>query len=368
MTIEKFPLLDLSLDQLEEYLDKQGWAASHADRILRWVYHKLVTSFEEMSELPSALKQQLAESASLVTMKPLDEKISTYDQTHKVLFELDDGKTIESTLMIYRKPGLSRVRRTVCVSSQVGCPIGCSFCATGQQGFERNLRPGEILEQILFFWRLIRSGSGESVPGSPLPRITNIVFMGMGEPLANYDNVRQAIHILNSSEGFGLGLRQITLSTSGLVPQIKQLEADSLQAELAVSLHAATDAVRNQLVPVNARYPLSQLIPACKEYSARKKCRIFYEYALFDGINDSETEARNLVCLLVGQDCSVNLILPNPISTMAFQPSSMEQALVFQKIIIAGGIRCMIRLSKGVDVDGGCGQLKSRNLNNAKQI
>jgi 23S rRNA (adenine2503-C2)-methyltransferase len=367
MTIKKFPLLDLSLDQLEEYLDTQGWAMAHADRTMRWVYHKLATSFEMMTDLPSALKQQLAESASLVTLKPVDEKLSNYDQTRKVLFELDDGKTIESTLMIYSKPGVSRVRRTICVSSQVGCPIGCGFCATGQQGFERNLRTGEILEQILFFWRLISSGSVESVPGSPLPRITNVVFMGMGEPLANYENVRQAIHILNSSEGLGLGLRQITLSTSGLVPQIKQLEKDSLQVELAVSLHAATDAVRNRLVPVNARYPLAQLIPVCREYSSRKKCRIFYEYALFDGINDSETQARNLVSLLVDQDCSVNLILPNPTSTSLFQPSSMERALVFQKIIIAGGIRCMIRLSKGVDIAGGCGQLKSRYLNNAEQ-
>jgi 23S rRNA (adenine2503-C2)-methyltransferase len=360
MRITKFQLLDLSLDQLQEYLDKQGWSISHADRIMRWVYHKLATSFETMADLPSTLRQKLAESANLVTLKPLDERISTCDQTRKVLFELEDGKTIESTLMVYSKPGVSRVRRTICVSSQVGCPIGCGFCATGQQGFERNLRPGEILEQILYFWRLLRTDSEERGLPSPSPRITNVVFMGMGEPLANYDNVRQAIRILNSPEGLGLGMRQITLSTSGLVPQIKQLEEDSLQVELAVSLHAASDAVRNRLVPVNARYPLTQLMPACKEYSARKKCRIFYEYALFDGINDSEIEAQNLVNLLRGQDCSVNLILPNPTPNPEFQPSSMARTLVFQKRVIAGGIRCMIRVSKGADIAGGCGQLKSR--------
>jgi 23S rRNA (adenine2503-C2)-methyltransferase len=307
-----------------------------------------------------------AESADLVTLKPLGELISADGQTRKMLFELDDGKTIESTLMVYLKPGVSRVRRTVCVSSQVGCPIGCGFCATGQQGFERNLRPGEIIEQILYFRRSVLTGPPEETSGAPQSQITNVVFMGMGEPLANYDNVRQAISTLNSPKGLGLGTMQVTLSTAGLVPRIRQLAGDNLQTELAVSLHAATDEVRNRLVPLNEKYPLAQLILACREYSAQKNCRIFYEYALFDGINDAEIDAGNLVNLLQGQDCSVNLILANTTSNRAFQPSSVERALAFQKRVIAGGIRCMIRVSKGVDINAGCGQLKSRRITNMK--
>jgi 23S rRNA (adenine2503-C2)-methyltransferase len=307
-------------------------------------------------------KQKPADSADLVNLKPLEELISTDGQTRKVLFELVDGKTIESTFMIYQKPGVSRVRRTVCVSSQVGCPIGCGFCATGQQGFERNLRPEEILEQILYFRRSLHTGPPEESFRATQPRITNVVFMGMGEPLANFDNVRQAIGTLNSPKGLGLGTMQVTLSTVGLVPRIRQLAGENLQMELAVSLHAATDEVRNRLVPINEKYPLAELIPACREYSVKKKCRIFYEYSLFDGINDAEIEAGRLVSLLQGQDCSVNLILANPTSSRTFQPSSMERALVFQKRVIAGGIRCMIRASKGADIAAGCGQLKSRHL------
>jgi 23S rRNA (adenine2503-C2)-methyltransferase len=303
-----------------------------------------------------------AESPDLVTLKPLEELVSSDGQTRKVLFELVDGRTIESALMIYQKPGVNRIRKTVCVSSQVGCPIGCGFCATGQQGFERNLRPEEIIEQILYFRRSLHTGTADESFRAAQPQITNVVFMGMGEPLANYDNVRQTIGTLNSPKGLGLGTMQVTLSTAGLVPRIRQLAGDNLQMELAVSLHAATDEVRSRLVPLNEKYPLEELIPACREYSVQKKCRIFYEYALFNGINDAETDAGSLVSLLQGQDCSVNLILANPTSRGTFQPSSRERALAFQKRVIAGGIRCMIRLSKGADIAAGCGQLKSRHL------
>jgi 23S rRNA (adenine2503-C2)-methyltransferase len=366
--MEKIPLLDLSLIRLKEYLHEQGWSPAHAERIMWWIYRKLSTDFEEMTDLPSNLKGKLSESANLITLKPLKEKISSDGQTRKMLFELEDGKTIETSLMVFDKSGNSRVRKTICISSQVGCPIGCRFCATGQQGFERNLRTGEILEQILFFWRTVRADIEHNRSVAPPSRITNVVFMGMGEPLANYENVRQAIEILNSPRGLGLGIRQITLSTAGLVPFIRQMAGDNLQAELAVSLHAATDELRSRLVPINKKYNLSQLISACDDYANIKKCRIFYEYALFDGINDTDKDALDLVNLLRGQNCSVNLILANATSNMQFQASTREHAMQFQKTVIEGGIRCMTRASKGADIAAGCGQLKSRYLAKGAEV
>jgi len=307
-------------------------------------------------------EQKYAQIRSLISLRPLEEMISADGQTRKVLLELEDGKTIESALMVYSKPGSSRIRKTICVSSQVGCSIGCVFCATGKQGFERNLRPDEIIEQILYFQEVMPSGKSGESPLMPEFKVTNVVFMGMGEPLANYDNVKQAIGILNSPKGLGLGRRQITLSTVGLTPLIRQLAEDNLQMELAVSLHSAMDEVRNRLVPLNQKYPLEELIRTCREYSIKKKCRIFYEYALFSGVNDAEGDARALVSLIREHDCSVNLIIANPISGSVFHPTTIERALAFQKRVIHGGIRCMIRISKGTDIQAGCGQLKSRYL------
>ena len=202
----------------------------------------------------------------------------------------------------------------------------------------------------------------EPLKGKNRSWLTHVVFMGMGEPLANYDNVRQAIAILNSPKGMGLGFHQITLSTSGLVPQIHQLAGEGLQFQLAVSLHAANDKLRNRLVPINRKYPLDQLISACKEYTGKTGRNIFIEYALFDGVNDSIHNADELVVLLDGLKCSINLILGNPIPSSDFKPSSRETALTFQKKLITNGIRTMLRVSRGTDIEAGCGQLRSRNL------
>ena len=296
------------------------------------------------------------------TSEPIKEWISSDAQTRKVLFRLEDNNTIESTLMFFRNPGTGRERRTVCVSSQVGCAIGCNFCATGQQGFVRNLSAGEIIDQVLFFSRRFSENSKEPVKGKNQKWLTNVVFMGMGEPLANYDNVRQAITMLNSPKGMGLGFHHVTLSTSGLVPQIRQLAAENLQFQLAVSLHAANDELRNLLVPVNKKYPLDQLISVCKEYIGKTNRNIFIEYALFDGVNDSLHNADELVGLLDGLQCSINLILGNHVPSSDFQPSPRETALVFQKKLISTGIRTMLRVSRGADIEAGCGQLRSRNL------
>jgi 23S rRNA (adenine2503-C2)-methyltransferase len=355
-------ILDLSYAQLKEWLASIGEKAYRADQILKWAYQKSAVSFDEMSDIPQSLRLKLACSAVLTTLTPIENLVSANGQTRKILFRLDDGKTIESTLMSYPRSADVRERRTVCVSSQVGCPIGCCFCATGQQGFERNLRPGEIVEQVLFFMRYLRGSiSQQDVEMAQRP-ITNVVFMGMGEPLANYDNVRQAIVMLNSPKGLNLGVRQITLSTSGLVPQILKLAGEDLHLELAISLHAATDSLRTRLVPVNRKYPLAQLISACKEYFAKTGRRPTFEYALFDRVNDTPADADSLIRLLRDFNCSVNLIVGNPTACRDFGPTPMKAAVDFQKRLIAGGIRTMIRVSKGADIQAGCGQLRSRWL------
>ncbi len=303
----------------------------------------------------------------LAILEPLEERVSADTQTRKVLFRLEDGKTIESTLMFSRKSATGRERRTVCVSSQVGCSVGCHFCATGQQGFERNLSPGEIIHQVLFFMRRFGGESAEPEKKKSRGWLTNVVFMGMGEPLANYQNVRQAIAMLNSPKGMGLGFHQVTLSTIGLVPQIRQLAAEDLQFQLAVSLHAASDKLRNRLVPINKKYPLAELISACKEYAAKTGRKIFIEYALFDGVNDLLNDAEELALLLDGLGCSINLIPGNPARSYDFKPSSRETALAFQKKLIDSGIRTMLRVSRGADIEAGCGQLRSRWLDNQTQ-
>ena len=295
------------------------------------------------------------------SLEPLDERVSSDGLTRKLLFRLADGQTVESALMLSRTTS-GRERSTVCVSSQVGCAVGCPFCATGQQSFVRNLTPAEIVGQIEYFTQ--KYGSRTDSKGGA-GWLTNVVFMGMGEPLANYENVREAVVFLNSPKGMGLGARGVTLSTSGIAPQIRRLAGDNLLCELAVSLHAANDALRDRLVPINKKYPLGELIDACQEYNAKTGRNVYIEYALFDGINDSSSDAEALLRLLSELRCSVNLIPGNPTDTAVFKSSPREAALAFQRKLIAGGIRTMLRVSRGADIDAGCGQLRSRHQSQA---
>lgn len=350
-------ILDLSHTQLRELVHSLGEPAYRADQILWWVYKKLATSFEEMTDLPQTLRERLASIASLSRLEPVEVKTSVDGQTSKVLFRLNDDRTIESSFMLYGRSGSSRERRTVCVSTQVGCPIGCAFCATGQQGFERNLLAGEIVEQVLYFMRSTGEWTATELTRRP---VTNVVFMGMGEPLANYEAVRQSVEMLNSKWGLGLGARQIIISTVGLVPQIQRLARETIHVELAVSLHAANDELRNRLVPVNRKYPLKQLMAACREYFEMTGRRPTFEYALFKGINDSVGHARELTAFLMGFNCHVNLIAGNPTKSKEFTPSSKKTVLAFQKELTESGISNTLRLSKGVDIKAGCGQLRSR--------
>jgi 23S rRNA (adenine2503-C2)-methyltransferase len=353
-------LLDLNYAEVKTLLTSLGQKPFRADQLLNWTYTRLAGTFEEMSDLPVELRQKLAAAARIYSFSVVEEQNTSDGRTRKTLFKLTDGQTIESTLMFYENSGSGRERRTVCVSTQVGCAMGCLFCATGQQGFVRNLTSGEIIEQVLYFARQIdRQVIAEEREIERKP-ITNVVFMGMGEPLANYDNLRKAVEMLNFKRGLQLGVRQITLSTAGIVPMIKRLSDENWHLELAVSLHAANDKLRDRLMPVNRTYPLKQLIPACREYLDKTGRRPTFEYALFQGVNDSEDDARQLGSLLKGFNCSVNLIVGNPTAGWEYRSATLLQSQTFQKQLFAAGVFNTIRVSRGTDIEAGCGQLRSR--------
>jgi 23S rRNA (adenine2503-C2)-methyltransferase len=361
---EKTLLLDLTYNQLKELLTSWGEPSYRAGQIWGWLYRSLATDFREMTNLPRELRERLAEATRLQTMKPLDEMVSADGLTRKVLFALRDNQTIESVLMHYER------RHTTCISTQVGCPFGCVFCATGQSGFVRNLTPGEIVGQVLYFARKLREGMSNElrerkVALSLVPRhssLTNVVFMGMGEPLANYEATWQAIEALTHNEGFNLGARRITISTVGLVPGIRRLAEEGAQIGLAISLHAPTDELRDKLVPINRRYPLNQLVAACHHYTERTGRRISFEYALIHGINDSPEQARQLAQLVDGLLCHVNLIPLNPVPESPYQPSPQGRILAFQAELNRLKVPNTLRVERGVDIQAGCGQLRCQQM------
>ena len=343
---DQIALLDLTHAQLRELLTSWGEPSFRADQVWGWLYRSLVSDFNQMRNLPKELRARLGEAAYLQTLTPLAESVSADGLTRKVLFALRDGETIESVFMRYER------RRTVCVSTQVGCPVGCPFCATGQSGFARNLTAGEIVEQVLYFARQLMEEKGQG--------ISNVVIMGMGEPLLNYEATWQAIETLNDARGFGLGARRITLSTVGVVPGIQRLSREKLQVGLAVSLHAPTDRLRDRLVPLNRRYPLRRLMAACREYVQNTGRRITFEYALMEGINDSLEQAQRLAHLLQGLTCHVNLIPLNPTVGSPYQPTSRKMALAFQRELERQRIPTTMRVGRGIDIQAGCGQLRGR--------
>ena len=354
-------LTDLNIEEVNKLVTSLGEPAYRARQLLAWVYQRMAVSLDEMTDLPQSFRSKLAAQVTLHTLTPAHE-VKAKDGTVKVLFRLHDGKTVETALMKFVAQASAPVdkiksyRYTVCVSTQVGCPIGCPFCATGQQGFERNLTPGEIIDQVLYFARYLRDPSN----GREGERIDNIVFMGMGEPLSNYDALWQAIEMLNSPDGFGLSARSMTISTAGLIPGIKRLSGEKLQVGLAISLHAAENQLRDKLVPVNKKYPLEELIPACQEYFNRTGRRVSFEYALFNGVNDSLSQAQSLADLIQGMNCHVNLISANSTANQTLQPTPRSQVLAFQQALKDRGINCTLRQSRGQDIDAGCGQLRSR--------
>lgn len=349
-------LFDLTLTELTEWVVKQGQPAYRAKQIFHALYQRAADSFQGISDLPKDLRDQLRREFTLSTLSTAQAQHSA-DGTTKWLFKLSDGQLLETVLIP------AKARKTVCASTQVGCAYACAFCASGQAGLRRNLTPGEIVEQVLLVERsLMGSDPKRSFRGqTPLGfRVTNIVFMGMGEPLANYENLLKAIRILNAPEGFHLGARKITISTVGLVPMIERLTTEGLQIELSISLHAPNDTVRGTLMPVNRKYPIGELMKAAKAYVAATKRLITFEYILINDINDSLKEAKELVELLKGFKAKVNLIPCHPTPNTPWQRPAMARMRAFEQYLRQKGVVCTLRRSRGLDIEGACGQLRLR--------
>ena len=346
-TPSRTPVNALTLEEFKTALRGLGEPAYRARQVLDWLYAKRVSSFEEMTNLPAALRRNLAEQFGFDLLEPV-RKVGSEDTTQKFLFRLGDGSLIESVL-IPASPALygeGSDRRTICISSQVGCAYGCKFCASGLDGFSRNLHAGEIVGQFLRVEQL----SGE--------RISNIVFMGMGEPLANYDHFMRAVTILNAPWGVGLGARHMTVSTSGLAPNIRKLADQPLQIRLAISLHGATDEVRNQIMPVNRKHPLEELLDACAYYCDRKTQRITFEFILIDGVNDALEQATALARIARRLDAKINCIPYNDVEGLEWKRPSLRRQDAFMAVLERAGADATIRREKGHDIAAACGQLR----------
>jgi 23S rRNA (adenine2503-C2)-methyltransferase len=350
---DKQSLLDLSLPELTDYFTSLGQPAYRARQVWEWIYKRYAGDFDSMSSLPKELRARLAASATVDPLTPVTEIVSHARDTLKVLFRLHDGQTIEAVLMLYDD------RRTLCISSQAGCAMGCTFCATALGGLARNLTAGEIVAQVLYFARYLATPAALPLTEVTRPtHVTNVVLMGMGEPMHNYKNVWQALRRLTDAEAFGLGARHITLSTVGLAPMIDRMADEELQIGLAVSLHAPNDELRARLVPVNKAYPLDDLLAAVKRYTDKTHRRVTFEYALMRGINDSLELAQELASKLRPLLCHINLIPLNPIPDSKFQPTSDADTQRFAAILTAANISTTIRLRRGIEINAGCGQLR----------
>lgn len=335
-------LYSLTLEQLAELLESWGEPRFRAKQIWAWLYDQRVQSFDAMTNVSKGLRDRLSAETTLGTLVMAAEQESG-DGTIKRLYRLPDGQLIESVLMEYDDE-----RRTACISTQAGCAMGCVFCATGQMGFSRHLTPAEIFEQALFFARDLEA-RGE--------RLSNVVLMGMGEPFHNYDASLEAVRRLMTD--LGIGARHITVSTVGLVPMIRRFAEEGLQVKLAVSLHAATDEERSALLPVNRRYPLSELMAACRDYVEKTGRRMTFEWTLIQGENDTPEQAHALGKLLRGLKCHVNVIPLNPTGGYQGDPSANSRIEAFIAILGDYGIPATARIRRGIDIAAGCGQLKS---------
>ena len=335
---------DYDLEDLKQELIELGEKAFRAEQIFKWLYVDKVKSFDEMTNLSLELREKLKANYNICNFKIL-KKLESSDGTKKYLFDILDGNAIESVLMQYH------YGKSICVSSQVGCKMGCKFCASTGIPFIRNLSSGEIVEQIL----AVEQDIGE--------KISNVVFMGIGEPLDNYNNVIKAIRILNNQKGLNIGARHISVSTSGIVPRIYDLAKENIQCTLSVSLHASNDETRSSMMPINNRYNIEELMKACKDYIKITNKRISFEYALARDNNDNLDDAKMLVKLLKGMLCHVNLIPINKIENGKFTKSTNENIIKFRYYLNDHGIVATIRRELGSDIDAACGQLRRKNLN-----
>jgi len=336
MLTERQYLAGLTRAELEHILKKHEFQSFRAQQILKWVYENNVYDFAEMSDLPKYTREKLSKIFTIIAIKPIKELVSPKDKTTKVLFETEDHETFESVFLF------DKDRTTLCISSQVGCKLGCRFCATGLSGFVRNLSVAEIVSEFLYF--------------SKLNKVDNIVFMGMGEPLDNYSNVIKAISIICKEANFAQ--RRITVSTAGLVPQIKKLAKAKMQITLAVSLNSASDNIRRSLMPIARRYTVEEIIASLHEYTMETSRRVSIEYVLLAGVNDSEKDAKALVRVLKDLRCNINLIQYNSVGTETFTSPPGSQMKQFQFWLERDGKEVSLRYKRGQDINAACGQLR----------
>ena len=336
-------LKSLTLTELTALLKEQGEPGFRAKQVYTWL-HKGVVSYAEMTNLPQSLRDRLQEQYPICPPRVARKQVSKLDGTTKYLWELSDGNCVESVLMRYHHGN------TVCISTEVGCLMGCAFCASTHGGLIRRLEPFEMLDQVLF--TQIDSG---------LP-VSNTVLMGIGEPLDNFDNVMRFLELVNSPEGMNISMRHISLSTCGLVPKIDLLAEKKLQLTLSVSLHAPNDTIRNTIMPVNKAYPIEELIAACRRYYEATSRRISFEYAMIRGVNDTEAAAKELLRRMKGLPAHFNLIPLNHVEESPLKPSTRQAVLRFQKLLEDGGITATVRRTLGSDIDASCGQLRRKHM------
>lgn len=334
----------LTLEELQNWVVSEGEKTYRAKQLYDWMHVKLAEDYDKMGNVPANLKEKCRKNFEYITLKALDVQESKIDQTKKFLFELTDGNLVESVWMNYKHGN------SVCISSQVGCRMGCRFCASTINGWERNLLPSEMLEQIYAIARI----TGE--------RVSNVVVMGTGEPLDNYDNLRRFLVLLTDENGLNISQRNVTVSTCGIVPQMRRLADEKLQITLALSLHATTDEKRRKLMPIAQKYSLDELMDACAYYFKQTKRRITFEYSLISGINDTDEDAEELNTLACDLNCHINLIPVNPIKERNFRQPERAVAEAFKNKLEKYGRNVTIRREMGRDIDGACGQLRQRHI------
>ncbi len=341
----KIDLKNLSRSELNQFVEPFGKERYRSTQMMRWLYQKGIHSFDEMTNLSKIFRQELSQGSFISTLQPLRFE-QAKDGTQKFLFQLEDGHRIESVLIPDKK------RLTLCLSTQVGCAFGCRFCLTGKIGWKRDLSVSEIVNQILC--------ARETLGGKS--SITNIVLMGMGEPLANYDNTLKAIHLMHHPDAFNFSSRKITLSTVGLLPELERLAKEKTLFRLAISLNASDEESRSQLMPINRRYPLRKILESCRNFPLRPRARITFEYVMVEEMNDSPRDAKRLIKILKGIPSKVNLIPLNEALGIPFKRPSEEKVRQFQEILMNGGMTAIVRASKGADISAACGQLQAKAL------
>lgn len=354
-------IYDLDLPTLETLLKEWNEPAYRAKQIWQGLYHHLYSSSDQFSNLPASLRKKMAEELRFTPFTVKTYLDSADGSTRKTLFQLPDGNLIEAVLMRYGDPADdpqmatsdtnrrgAKQRRTLCISTQAGCAMGCVFCATGQLGFKRNLSSGEIVAQVMYYAQMLKEQN---------EAVSNVVFMGMGEPFHNYDNVMAAIDRLNDADGFKFGARRLTISTVGLASQIRKFADEQRQVNLAISLHAADDEERLAIMPVNKRYKIDDVIEACKYYIEKTHRRVTFEWALINGVNDTPEVAQKLARRLKGLLCHVNAIPLNPTQGYDGEATDRQRAQLFKETLEHAGIPCTIRMRRGIDINAGCGQL-----------